>query len=412
MSLSSRSHGHAVRAAVAAGAAAAAFGTVAGAAEFYYQPIVTLSSAYNSNIDLDTTTRRTAVGYYADAATNIGIATPQSDTLLQPRVLYNYYPSLVGRNRLEAFLNANTRYSWQRDKFNMYAFFDHRDDVNAEQPGATTNPVNPDVGNTTPTTGQVLVGTTRNYLILDPTYTHLVTPLSSIGFAGEYQRMDWSPSDTAGHLNFNYYQGRLFFAKTVDLRTDFQIGAYGSRYQAGAINSHSTSGGLQFNGGYNWTQVLRSTLTVQWQRTKFVENAQRVFNETNDPWAATFTTVYKEQASAYSFSFGRTIYPSSAGGLYTTDQVRGQYDRDYTQRLHFTGAVRYFRDRSTTGVVGDNTRDYATGTVRLQYMMTQFIFVATSYSYTYQKYRIDTNSASGHFVSLAFGYRGLDRQTH
>jgi hypothetical protein len=402
---------HAVRAAAWAGAAAAAFGTVAGAAELYYQPIVTLSSAYNSNIDLDNPKTK-AVGYFADAATNIGIATPQSDTLLQPRLLYNYYPTLANRNRLEGFLNMNSRYSWQRDKFNFYGFFDHRDDVNAEQPGATTNPVNPDVGNTSPTTGQVLVGTTRNYLILDPTYTHLLTPLSSIGFAGEYQRMDWSPANTTGHLNFDYYQGRLFYAKTIDLRSDFQIGAYGSRYQAAAIDSHSNSGGLQFNGGYNWTQVLRSTLTVQWQRTKFQENNVRVFDVTSNPWAATFTTVYKEQISSYSFSLGRTIYPSSAGGLYTTDQVRGQYDRDFTQRVHFTTALRFFRDRTTTGVVGDNTRDYATGTVRLQYMMTQYFFVAGTYGYTYQKYRVNPNSASGHVVSVAFGYRGLDRQTH
>jgi hypothetical protein len=410
MSLSSRRHGRAGRAAAALGAAAAAFGPVAGAADFYYQPIVTLSSAYNNNVDLDTTTKTTAVGYFADAATNIGIATQTSETLLQPRLLYNYYPTLANRNRLEEFVNLNSRFSWQRDRLNLAGFFDHRDDVNAEQPTATTNPVNPDLGNTTPTTGQVLVGTTRNYLILDPTYTHLLTPLSSVGVAAEYQRMDWNPSNTTGHLNFDYYQGRLFFAKTIDLRTDFQVGAYASRYQASGIDSRSTSGGLQLSGGYNWSQVLRSNLTVQWQRTKFQENNPHVFDVTSNPWAANFTTVYKEQVSSYSFSLGRTIYPSSAGGLYTTDQVRGQYDRDFTQRLHFTGALRYFRDRTTTGVLGDNTRDYATGNVRMQYMMTPTFFVAGSYNYTWQKYRADPKSASGSVVSIAFGYRGLERQ--
>jgi hypothetical protein len=410
MSSSSRRHRRAAWTAAAAGAAAAALAAAAGAAEVYYQPIVTLSSAYNTNIDLDPVTRTRAVGYFADAATNIGIATPQSETNLQPRLLYNYYPSLANRNRLEEFLNMNTRYSWQRDRFSLVGFFDHRDDVNAEQPGAVINPVNPDLGNTSPTTGTVLVGTTRNYLILDPTFTHLLTPLSSIGVAAEYQRMDWSPANTTGHLDFNYYQGKVFYAKTIDLRTDFSIGAYGSRYQAKAIDSHSTSGGLQLNGGYNWTEVLRSTLSVQWQRTKFVQNQGHIFDVTTNPWAANFTTVYKEQISSYTFSIGRTIYPSSAGGLYTTDQVRGQYDRDLTQRLHFTGAVRYFRDRTTTGVVGDNTRDYATGIVSLRYMMTPTFFVAGNFSSNYQKYRVDVNSAEANIVSVSFGYRGLERQ--
>jgi hypothetical protein len=44
-------------------------------------------------------------------------------------------------------------------------------------------------------------------------------------------------------------------------------------------------------------------------------------------------------------------------------------------------------------------------------MMTATFFVAGSYNYTWQKYRGNPNSASGNLVSLAFGYRGLDRQT-
>jgi hypothetical protein len=404
MSLSSR---NGVRAA-AATVATLTVGATAGAAEFYYQPIVSLSSAYNSNLDLETVPKRSAVGYFADAATNIGFATPQSDTFLQPRLQYNYYPTATDRDRLEGFLNLNSRYSWQRDRFNMSGYFDHRDDANAEQPSAATNAVNPGLGDTTATTGQVRVGTTRNYLILDPTFTHLLSPLSSIGLATEYQRMDYSPSDTGGHANFNYYQGRVFYARTINLRTDFSIGAFGSHYQSPNFSSHSNSGGVQLGGSYNWTQVLHSDLTVQWQRTKLDEPG--VFNVTSNPWAATFTTVYKEQISTYRFTIGRTIYPSSAGGLYTTDQVRGQYDRDLTARLSFGGAMLFFRDRGTTGVLGNNVRNYATGSVKLQYMLSPTFFVAGNYNYIYQKYRLNPNSNDANIVSIAFGYRGLERQ--
>src|SRR6266702_2240311 len=100
MSSSSRKNVHAAAATVGA----LAVGTTAAAAEVYYQPIISLSSAYNSNIDLEpTTARRSAVGYFADAATSIGIATPQSETFLQPRLQYNYYPTATDRNRLEGF---------------------------------------------------------------------------------------------------------------------------------------------------------------------------------------------------------------------------------------------------------------------------------------------------------------------
>lgn len=389
---------------------AAAGCTTAGAAEVYYQPIASLSSAYNSNTNLEPGGSRSAVGYFADAATNIGIATKRSDTFLQPRLTYNYYPSLTNRNRLEGFLNLNSRYSWQRDRLTLSGFFDHRDDVNAEQPAADYNNVNPGVGSTTSTTGRTRIGVTRNYTILDPTFNHQLTPLSSIGVAAEYQRMDYSPSDTSNHIDFNYYVGRVFYAKTIDQRTDFNIGAYGSKYVSGSIDSHSNSGGLQLSGGYNWSPVLRSDLTVQLQRTKLEETSPRTLNETSTPWAATFDTVYKQQISSYRVSLGRTLYPSSAGGLYTTDQVRGQYDREFSPRLHFMGALRFFRDKTTTGVTGNDTRTYGTATLKLQYMLTQYFFVAGNYTYTYQKYRFDPTSAVANIVSVSFGYRGLERQ--
>src|SRR5262249_45460271 len=197
----------------------------ADAAQLYYQPIVSLGAGYNTNVNLDPLHKESAVGYFADAAVNLGIATPRSEWTLQPRLTYNYYPSVQERNRLEAFLNSYTRYSWERDRLTLVGFFDHRDDVNAEQPGAEDNPVNPGVGNTPPGTGHPALGITRNYVLFDPSFSHLLTPLSSIGFAGDFQRMDFSTPDRTSHVPFNYYQGRVFYARTLDPRTDFAIGA-------------------------------------------------------------------------------------------------------------------------------------------------------------------------------------------
>jgi hypothetical protein len=412
MSLSSR-NGAAARYLGATGWLTLLAAAPTGAAEFYYQPVVTLSSAYNSNLDLspDPTDKRSAVGYYADASTIFGVATPTSETMLQPRLLYNYYPSASDRDRLEGFLNLNSRYSWQRDRFNLTGFYDHRDDVNAEQPGAAdTNTVNPGAGNNTPTTGHALVGVTRDYLILDPTYVHQLTPLSGLGLSGEYQRLSYSEEDSS-HLGFNFYQGKVFYSRTIDLRTDFSVGVFGNRYEGTTIDSHSTSGGLQFNGGYSWTQTWHTALSAQFQQTKFSETTDsNNLNVTSHPWAASVITTYDAQTNKYTFSLGRAIYPSSVGGLYTTDTVRAQYDKDFSERLHFTGAVRGLRDRNTAGIPDVNYRTYVTGTLRVQYMMTRRLFVATSYSYNYQKYKLDQNSADSNIVTVSFGYRGIERQ--
>jgi hypothetical protein len=413
MSLLSRNPsgaGLTVAAAVTALGAAAS----ANAADIYYQPIVQLSTQYNTNLDLSSipAEKRGAEGYYADAATTFGIATPTTDTTLQPRVLYNYYPSASDRNRLEAFLNGNGRYNWQRDHVSWYGTFDHRDDVNAEQPAAAdSNTVNPGTGNNTPSSSQPRVGVTRNFLVVDPTYTHSLTPLSGIGLAGEYQFLSFNESNS-GHVGFDFYQAKAFYSKTIDLRSDFQVGAFGNHYAARFGDARSNSGGVSGNYGYNWTQVLRSNLSVSVEQTDFKKSQDTGnLDIKSHPWSAIFNTVYNAgELTKYSFYVGRAIYPSSVGGLSQTDQVRAQYDHDFTPRLHLTGALRVFRDRLVASELDNNYRNYGTGNLRVQYMLTRQIFVATAYTYVYQKYKLDPASADANVFQVSFGYRGLERQ--
>ena len=154
----------------------------ASAAEYYVQPIASVSSAYNTNVELARAPapRNSAVGYFADAQSIIGIATPTSETTLIPRLLYNFYPTQKDLDRLEAFLSLNGRYTWQRDRLTLSGYFDRRDDLNAETPSADYNPNSP---GTTSTTGRINLGTVRDFADFQPNYAHYLTPLSQIGVA-------------------------------------------------------------------------------------------------------------------------------------------------------------------------------------------------------------------------------------
>jgi hypothetical protein len=271
--------------------------------------------------------------------------------------------------------------------------------------------VNPGTGTDTPTTGRTAAGITRDYLILDPTYTHSLTPLSGIGVAGEYQFMGYNHEDS-GHVGFDYYQGRLFYSKTVDLRTDFQIGVFGNHYAARFGDARSDSGGVNGTVTYNWSQLLHSSLSAGVQQTDFKQTRDSGnLDVKTHPWSASLNTVYDAgQLTKYSVYLGRSIFPSSVGGLSQTDQLRAQYDHDFTPRLHFTGAVRVFRDHVVSGSAAADYRNYATGSLRAQYMLTQRIFIATAYTYIYQKYKFDPASADANVINVSVGYRGLERQ--
>ena len=158
--------------------------------------------------------------------------------------------------------------------------------------------------------------------------------------------------------------------------------------------------------------MLHSNLAVSVEQSKFEKSRDTGnLDVSSHPWSAIFNTVYDAgELTKYSFYLGRSIYPSSQGGLSQTDQVRAQYDHDFTPRLHFTGAVRLFRDRLVAAQADNNYRNYATGNLRMQYMLTRQVFVAAAYTYVYQKYRFDPASADANVIQVSFGFRGLERQ--
>ena len=105
-----RALGRCLLIAAAAGSAAPVI-----AAEVYIQPIATLTAENRFQSGSGARAEPVEVqGYLASAATLIGIATPNSDTTIRPRIDYRDYPKDSADNRLEEYLDFNAITSGQR----------------------------------------------------------------------------------------------------------------------------------------------------------------------------------------------------------------------------------------------------------------------------------------------------------
>ncbi len=397
----------------AAVSAAPAFG-----AQVFMQPSASVQAQTSSNIDLstDSSDHKQTQGYSVDAATVIGIATPRSETTITPRVSYQYYPDQSDLDRLEAFLNFSTNYTSPRSTFRMYGIYDHRDERNAEQPAATFNEIVPAGtntaanGTTTPETGRLRLGATRDDVLLVPTYGYKLTPRLGIGVSGTIESVRYSPDDDFSHIDFNYYQAKTYLGFDLNQRTGLSLGVYASKYDARNIDSRATSYGASVDVDFNWSPVWQSALSGIYQRTKIDQNEPTVFKDDVNAWGAEFSTTYIAQVSQVRFEIGRSITPSGGGGLYKSDQARLEYRRDLSERWQATGAVRYIRDGALSGVVNDNDRQYSRAELSLRWSITPTWFLQGGYGYTRQKYKIETGSADDNTVWLRFGYQGLQRQ--
>jgi hypothetical protein len=394
----------------------ALLGLPAAAAEVYWQPIASVSSEIDSNLDLQPDTRQDIEGYLADFATIIDIRNPTSSTIIKPRLQYAYYPQDSPDDRLEAFLDLSSNFKTQRSSGTISGSFRHVDEFNAEFTSAAFNDINP-IQPTNPSTGQVTKGASQDSVLLYPDYAYKLTPLLSVGVSGVYQDVTYSPAIDRNHLDFDYYLGRAFGTWSFSQRSDASLGAFGSKFQAPHADAEATGAGVTLDLNTNWSPIFSTHEQLLYQRTDVSNQAmlvdgepEAVFNGSVGRVGGSVDAVYKAQISQFRLSAGRSISPSGAGALYTIDKVQFQYNRYFGPRLYFTGAVIGLRNREINPEAVNDNRNYAQALVDAKWMLSRTWFVQGGYQYQWQKYTSDPaeiGSAENNRIYIRFGYQGL-----
>ena len=402
-------HSRVVISAAAALAAAALLQSPAFGAEVYWQPSASLTAEGDTNLDLEPGNRTRTLGALGMVSSIVGITNPDADANIRPRLEYREYPEDSQDNRLEAYLDFNATKRWQRSTFNVFGNLEHRDEFNAEFNPALYDNFNP-APPTTPETGKALVGGTRDSAYVVPTYNYKFTPLLAGGLSGVYQRIQYSPNDEFTHVDFQYYMGKASLTWTLSQRSELSFGGFGSKYDATRFDSHATGAGGNVDFDTNWTQKLSTTASVVFERVHVTETAPEILDTSANAWGATVGVVYTEQLNRFKFNAGRVVTPSGGGSLYTTDQIRFQYDRDVTYRLTLTGAAIGLRDRGITSNVSGDYRSYLQTVVEAKWMMARTWFLQGGYQYSWQKFQVDPDGAASNRVYIRVVYQGLGAQ--
>ncbi len=393
-------------------ALAAALALPVHAAEYYVQPVASIAAEEDSNLDLQPASQgpvSSNTGYIGDVAALFGIATPDSDTTIRPRIDYREYPSDSPDDRLEEWLDLNSAYRAERGRASVYLSFQRRDEFNAELNSAEYNPYGP-VSPTSPETGRTLTGVTRTSLLLLPNYSYYLTPLTTIGVSAIYQMLNYSPNNSFDAVDFNYAQAKLFVQWALNQKNDLTAGVYGSDYKAVHYDSDAVAEGATLGLHTNWTPLLDTNATVIYQRTRVDTAIPLPLHATENPWGASFAAAYKTQLDQFRINVDRLITPSGGGGIYVNEQAQFQYVRELTPRLEFTGAMIALKNHGLTSNVSGDDRTFLRTAVEMKWMVTPTFFVQAGYQYMWEKYEVNPDGAANNRVYVAFGYQGRNRQ--
>jgi hypothetical protein len=395
-----------VRAACALGVLAAA---PVMAAQYYVQPTATISAENDSNLDLTPGGSPAVQGYIGDAEALFGIATPDTDTSIRPRIDYRNYPSDSGDNRLEEYLDLNSYYRSPRSKASVYFGFERRDELNAELTSAFYNP-NAPVLPTNADTGRTTIGATRTNFTLLPDYSYSITPLTAAGVSGMVQQFQYSPDNSFDAIDFRYFLGKAFLRFTLDQKNALTVGGYGSKYEATKFDSTADAGGVSLQLETNWSPLLTTSASIQYQHTELEDSLPTLYKATVNPWGANVSATYQAEESQFRLNGGRVITPTGGGGIYVNEQVQLQYSRSFTPRFSLTAAAVALRQHGITSNINGDDRTYFRPVVEVKYLMTQTLFVQGGYQYMWEKYEVNPDGALNNRVYIRFGYQGRGRQ--
>jgi hypothetical protein len=382
------------------------------AAQTHLQPSLEASVEQNTNRNLAINPADEAdiTGYIVDAQLLWSYVTPQTETQVRPRVRFQNYPDDKEIQSSEQFLDFNTRHrATERSTLELVGRYSRQDSFNSELGEAGFDDLDPD----DPTEGgegvDTLSSQTRTRAQLRPGFTHEFSEVTGffVGSILETVRFD---SDTQDRTEFDYLELRTLVTRQLSPLTQLAIGPVASRYETRDDVNQTDSYGLELNLDHRWSDVTRvgGGVFVRSTDVELTEGGTTESDSTTDV-GFDFNVLRRTETGRVRFRAGRTLRPSTTGNLVIRDELRLQYDHDFSERLSMTTAVRASTEETQGTSLSNRDRDYARAELGLTWMLTPTMFVRGAYQYTWREIAEDDTSAKNHAAIVSFGYRGLAR---
>lgn len=385
----------------------------ANAQQTYWQPRVEagLEQNTNRNLALDKADEADVYGYFATLEVLWGRMTPTSDTRLQPRVRFQRYPDQEDVDRTETFIDFSTRYQpTERSAYDLVARYTREDAFNNELGAAEFDEFDPEAPTEGGDGGALIGEDTRTWFQVRPDFTFEFSEVTGINIGGlaEAVRYDTEFED---RTEYDYYEFRTFMTRRLSPLTRLFGGPVVSRYETRDNITQTDGYGAELGMEHRWSELTRVTggVFVQRSETDFTDGGTTE-SESQTDWGFDFNVFRRTELGMFRFSGGRNVIPSSAGNTVVRDELRLQYDHNFSERLSMRAAVRGYTEETQGSEWSGNDRDYVRGELGATWMLTPTFYVRGGYEYTWREIDRDNEAAENHTVFALFGYRGLGRQ--
>ena len=383
------------------------------AQQAYWQPLLETGVEQNTNRNLATIPEDEADvwGYFVEAAVLWGYVTPTSDTQFRPQVRFQRYPDRDEIQNSEQYIDFSTRHqATERSAFDLVARYSREDAFRSELVGAEFDDFDPDDPLDDADGSTTVTGTdTRQRLQVRPRFSHELSDVTGFRVDSTLRAVRFD-SDLVDRSEYDYIDLRGLMTRRYTPRTRFLFGPTVSRYETRDNRNQTDEYGFDASMDHMWSEMTRIRAGASVVRSEIEFNdGSTITSESDTNFGLTFDVRRRTEVGYLQFRSRRSVRPTSRGSVVVEDDLRLQYDHDFSERLSLTSALR-FNQQEAPGTVGsDRNRDGAWGELWLNWMATPTLFVRSGYRYAWREFEAEGTSADNHAVWLSFGYRGLGR---
>lgn len=384
-------------------------GAAAAAADVQSHPLFearveTNTNRYLADVEAD---ESDATGYLAEFAWLVEARTPRGETTIRPGIRVQEYDDTSEIENLEGAIDLLSAYRWERSRFEVGARASHEDVFNSELAQARFNDVDPE-DPTAPESGNLDAGQTRDRVRVTPTFVHDISQRSALG-GGLLYEAAWFDGDSTAVTDYTFAKGDLLYRWKAGPRAELQVGPYVSRYDAKDDATKYDAYGLAAVVSYDWSEALSANVELSYEEND-VEDLDPTTSDSESGFGAILTVLRKGETSRMRLVTGRLLTPSSRGRKIASDELRLQYDRDFSQRLSLRLAARYLTQSGLGDAVDADDRDFARADVKVDYWLAREWYLTGGFRYIWQDREQDIQDADNSSFLLGFGYRGGGQQ--
>jgi hypothetical protein len=375
------------------------------AADWEILPRIAVGAYMNDNYTLapDTVTPVEVEGAQINAELGLHAKTLLTTFSLTPAIESTIFPDDEDWDSDDYYLRLDWKHERQRFLAGLHADYSDETTVKSELPSSQDDGGlgEPDEGDG----GIVAVDNKRQKARVRPRVSFVLTERSSLLADVAYTDADYDQDSATGTSGYTSISPAIGLAFAASPTTTLTARAIASNYERNVDSTETDSYGVQLD----WTSRL-SDITQWYVRV----GAEQVDVQSTVPGTTDSKTGFEGGIGAdWAFEVTRlfvdataSVEPNASGRVIQRNQLRFRVERDFGPRSRGWVGFRYQTDDALSEAAGTfRDRDYATGSLGLEWRMTRDLSLVGQYDARWQEFEDDPANSTGNAFLLSVVYQ-------